>query len=57
MLKKIIIIATLLFALSAGTTGVLREHPAAAKEPCAGVNCSPANNLTASYRGDLPPLW
>jgi len=57
MLKKIIIIATLLFALSAGTTGVLQEHPAAAKEPCAGVNCSPANNLTASYRGDLPPLW
>ena len=59
MLKKVILTAALLFALAAGTAGVLtiQEQPASAKEPCNGSNCSSNNQIAGSYRQDLSPLW
>ena len=59
MLKKAILTAALLFALAAGTAGVLtiQEQPASAKEPCIGSNCSSTNQISGPYREDLPLLW
>jgi hypothetical protein len=57
MLKKLILTAALLFALAAGTAGVLQELPAAAREPCVvNLNCSPVKHIPA-HLVSLPPVW
>ena len=56
MLKKIVLTAALLFALAAGTAGVLQEQPAAAREPCVGVDCSTVKHIPAHLVG-LPQVW
>jgi hypothetical protein len=61
-MKKIILTAALIFALAAGTAGVLtiQEQPAAAREPCIGLNCSPPSAPVKHVRGHLitlPPVW
>jgi hypothetical protein len=56
MLKKIILTAALVFALAAGTAGVLQEQPAVAREPCASPDCSPVKRIPAHLVG-LPQVW
>ena len=58
-MKKLILTAALLFALAAGTVGVLtiEEQPAAASESCVGLNCnSPVKHMPAHLVG-LPQVW
>jgi hypothetical protein len=61
-MKKIILAAALLFVLAAGTASVLsiQEQPAAAGEPCVGLNCWPPSapvKHAQGHRITLPPLW